>query len=59
MWSIALAGDGAAAADLVRDGLRSVLLAGAAAFVAVLAATVVVYGRRTRPSRARRAWPRA
>jgi iron(III) transport system permease protein len=50
-WSIAAVGDGAAAAELVRDGLRSLLLAGAAAFVAVLAATVVVYGRRARPSR--------
>jgi iron(III) transport system permease protein len=50
-WSIAAVGDGAAAAELVRDGLRSLLLAGAAACVAVLAATVVVYGRRARPSR--------
>jgi iron(III) transport system permease protein len=51
LWSVDAAGDGAAASDLVSDGLRSVLLAGTAAFLAVTAATVVVYGRRTRPSR--------
>jgi iron(III) transport system permease protein len=50
-WSIGALGEGAAAADLVRAGVRSLLLAGIAAFVAVLAATVVVYGRRARPSR--------
>ena len=51
LWSLDAAGDGAAATDLVQDGLRSVLLASAAAFLAVVAATVVVYGRRMRPSR--------
>jgi iron(III) transport system permease protein len=50
-WSAGALGEGAAAADLVRAGLRSLLLAVIAAFVAVLAATVVVYGRRARPSR--------
>ena len=50
-WSVGAMGDGAAVSDLARDGLRTVLLAGCAAVLAVLAATVVVYGRRTRPSR--------
>ena len=50
-WSVQAMGDGAAASDLARDGLRTVLLAGCAAGLAVLAATVVAYGRRTRPSR--------
>jgi iron(III) transport system permease protein len=51
VWSVRSLGEGAAADDLLRDGLRTVLLAATAAFVAVLAATVVVYGRRSRPSR--------
>jgi iron(III) transport system permease protein len=51
VWSAQSLGDAATAADLARAGLRSLLLAGVAALVAVLVATVVVYGRRARPSR--------
>jgi iron(III) transport system permease protein len=44
-------GEGEAAADLARAALTSLGLAGVAALIAVAAATVVVYGRRTQPSR--------
>jgi iron(III) transport system permease protein len=50
-WSIRSLGEGAALEDLLRDGLRTILLAGTAAAVAVVVATVVVYGRRAHPSR--------
>jgi iron(III) transport system permease protein len=51
VWSIRSLGEGAAADDLVQSALTSLGLASIAALVAVTAATVVVYGRRTRPSR--------
>ena len=50
-WSIESAGEGAAAADLARAGARSLLLAAIAATLAVTVATILVYGRRMRPSR--------
>ncbi len=50
-WAVESVGEGAAAADLARDALTSLALAGLAALLAAAAATVVVYGRRTRPSR--------
>ena len=50
-WAIGSLGEGAAAADLARDALTSLALAGLAALLAAATATVVVYGRRTRPSR--------
>jgi len=51
VWAVQSLGEGAAAADLGRAALTSVSLAGIAAVLAAAAATVVVYGRRTRPSR--------
>ena len=51
VWSVRSLGEGAAGADLLRAALTSVSLAGVAALVAVAAATVVVYGSRTQPSR--------
>ena len=51
VWSIQSLGEGAAGSDLLRAALTSVSLAGVAALVAVAAATVVVYGRRTQPTR--------
>ena len=50
-WAIGSMGQGAALGDLVRDALTSLALAGIAALLAAAAATVIVYGRRTRPSR--------
>jgi iron(III) transport system permease protein len=50
-WSIGSLGEGAAGADLARAALTSLGLATVAALIAVAAATVVVYGRRTQPSR--------
>jgi iron(III) transport system permease protein len=50
-WSVRSLGEGEAAADLARAALTSLGLAGVAALIAVAAATVVVYGRRTQPSR--------
>jgi iron(III) transport system permease protein len=50
-WSIRSLGEGAAARDLAQSALTSLGLAAVAALVAVVAATVVVYGKRTRPSR--------
>ena len=52
VWSAQSLGEGAAGSDLLRAALTSVSLAGVAALIAVAAATVVVYGRRTQPSRA-------
>ncbi|HYI18503.1 MAG TPA: iron ABC transporter permease [Solirubrobacteraceae bacterium] len=51
VWSVQSLGEGATASALLRAGVTSLLLAAIAAVVAVLAATVVAYGRRTRPSR--------
>ena len=50
-WSIDSAGQGAAAAELARAGARSLVLATIAAALAVTVATILVYGRRMRPSR--------
>jgi iron(III) transport system permease protein len=51
IWSARSLGEGAAGSDLLRAALTSVSLAGVAALIAAAAATVVVYGRRTQPSR--------
>ena len=50
-WAVESVGEGAGAGDLVRDALTSITLAGIAALLAAATATVIVYGRRTRPSR--------
>jgi iron(III) transport system permease protein len=50
-WSAASLGEGAAGADLARAAFTSLGLAAVAALIAVAAATVVVYGRRSQPSR--------
>jgi len=50
-WAIESVGQGAGAGDLFRDALTSLSLASIAALVAAATATVIVYGRRTRPSR--------
>ena len=50
-WAIESVGEGASGADLLRDALTSITLAGIAALVAAATATVIVYGRRTQPSR--------
>ncbi len=50
-WAVRSLGEGAAGADLLRAALTSVSLAGGSALIAVAAATVVVYGSRTQPSR--------
>lgn len=50
-WSVGALGEGAAASTLTRAAINSLLLAGLAALIAVLAATVIAYGRRTSPSR--------
>jgi len=51
VWSVQSLGGGAAGSDLLRAALTSLGLAGVAALLVVAAATVVVYGRRTQPSR--------
>jgi len=51
VWSAESLGEGAAGADLAQAGLTSLGLATVAALIAVAAATVVVYGKRTQPSR--------
>jgi len=51
VWAVESVGEGAGAGDLARDALTSVTLAAAAAVLAAGTATIVVYGRRTRPSR--------
>jgi iron(III) transport system permease protein len=51
IWSAQSLGQGAAGSALLRAALTSLGLAGVAALLAVAAATVVVYGRRTQPSR--------
>ena len=51
IWSAQSLGEGAAGSDLVRAAFTSLGLAGVAALLAVAAATVIVYGRRTQPSR--------
>jgi iron(III) transport system permease protein len=51
VWSAESLGEGAAGADLAQAGLTSLGLATVAALIAVSAATVVVYGKRTQPSR--------
>jgi len=51
VWSVQSLGHGAAGGQLVREALRSLLLAGLAAGLTAAAATIVVYGRRTEPSR--------
>jgi iron(III) transport system permease protein len=51
VWSVRSLGEGATASNLLRAAFTSVSLAVVAALVAAAAATVVVYGRRTQPSR--------
>lgn len=50
-WAIESVGQGASGIDLLQDLLTSLALASIAALVAAATATVIVYGRRTRPSR--------
>jgi iron(III) transport system permease protein len=50
-WAVESVGEGAGAADLLRDAVTSLSLASIAALLAAATATVIVYGRRTRPSR--------
>ena len=50
-WAVESLGQGAGAGDLARDALTSITLAGIAALLAAGTATVIVYGRRARPSR--------
>ena len=50
-WAVESVGEGASGEDLLRDALTSLALASIAALVAAATATVIVYGRRTRPSR--------
>jgi iron(III) transport system permease protein len=51
VWAIDALGDGASVTALARATVNSLLLAAVAAVVAVIAATVVAYGARLRPSR--------
>jgi iron(III) transport system permease protein len=51
VWAVQTAGEGASLRALGREGLISVVLAGVSALLAASCATVIVYGRRTRPSR--------
>ena len=51
VWAVQSAGEGASLSSLGRDAFTSVVLASIAALLAGLTATVIVYGRRTRPSR--------
>jgi iron(III) transport system permease protein len=51
VWSVQSLGEGAAIGDLAASALTSLILATIAALVAVTTATVITYGRRTRPSR--------
>jgi iron(III) transport system permease protein len=51
IWSVQSLGEGATGTDLAQAALTSLGLAAVAALVAVAAATVVVYGKRTQPSR--------
>jgi iron(III) transport system permease protein len=52
VWAAGALGEGASARDLARALVNSLLLAAVAALVTVVAATVVAYGPRARPSRA-------
>ena len=51
VWSIDSLGKGSTSADLAQAALTSLALAVVAALIAVVVATVVVYGRRAQPSR--------
>jgi iron(III) transport system permease protein len=50
-WALESAGQGASLRALGRETVVSLVLAGIAALLAAATATVIVYGRRTRPSR--------
>ena len=52
VWAVGSLGEGASATTLARAAVNSLLLASVTAVVAVIAATVVAYGPRARPSRA-------
>jgi iron(III) transport system permease protein len=52
VWAAGSLGEGASATALARAAVNSLLLASIAAVVAVVAATIVAYGPRARPSRA-------
>jgi iron(III) transport system permease protein len=52
VWAVRSLGDGASTGELVRAAVNSLLLASVAGLIAVVAATVVAYGPRARPSRA-------
>jgi iron(III) transport system permease protein len=51
VWAVRSLGEGASATALARAAVNSLLLASIAALVAVVAATLVAYGPRARPSR--------
>ena len=51
IWGIGSLSEGAGVASLIRAAATSLLLAGVSALVAIAAATVIAYGRRTHPSR--------
>jgi iron(III) transport system permease protein len=51
VWAVGSLGEGASATALARAAVNSLLLASVAAVVGVIAATVVAYGPRARPSR--------
>jgi iron(III) transport system permease protein len=51
VWAVESFGDGASISSLARSSVNSLLLAALAATIAVVAATVVAYGARARPSR--------
>jgi iron(III) transport system permease protein len=51
LWSVQARGEGASGGKLASAALTSVTLAGVAALIAVVTATVIAYGQRTRPSR--------
>ena len=52
IWAVGSLGEGASAEALARAAVNSLLLAAVAALIAVVAATIVAYGPRARPSRA-------
>ncbi len=58
-WAVGSLGEGASAEALARAAVNSLLLASVAAVVGVIAATVVAYGPRARPSRVATAAGRA
>ena len=52
VWSVESLGDGASLGDLASAAVITLALAAGTALIAVVTATVIAYGRRSRPSRA-------